>query len=301
MSNLNIVKGKNLSASSTGYGEVKTNSRGGKSIPISYNSGPFRIQFPLMLCWGTNERVNEESGALSYDLALQFNSGATSQRRFLDNMKEFEEKVKRDAVSNSKKWFGKSKMSPEVVDALMYSILKYPKLKDGSGEPDYGRDPTLKLKIPFWENKFNVEIYDMSGKPLYLPQMESPEKTPVELIPKGSHIKGVLQCNGLWFAGGKFGITWKLLQCQARMPARLVGMGTCHIQEDSDDDEAENYLDKKEADQAAEDEEEEEEEVAQPEEEEDDEEEVAQEVEEEVQKAKPKKKKVVRRKKKSSE
>ena len=299
---LNIVKGKNLNVSSTGFGEVKTNSRGGKNVPISNNGGPFRLQFPLMLCWGTNERVNEESGALSYDLSLQFNSSASSQSRFLENLKAFEEKVKREAVSNSKKWFGKSKMSPEVIDALMYPILKYPKMKDGSGEPDYSRDPTLKLKIPFWENKFNVEIYDMDSKPLYRPptnEMDAPEKTPVELIPKGAHIKGVLQCNGMWFAGGKFGITWKLLQCQVRMPARLVGTGTCHIEDDSDDDEAENYLDKKDADK--EDEEDEEDDDIQPAVEESDDDEVAQEVQEEVQKAKPKKKKVVRRKKKSSD
>ena len=29
------------------------------------------------------------------------------------------------------------------------------------------------------------------------------------LLKKGSRIQTLLKCNGLWFAGGKFGCTWK--------------------------------------------------------------------------------------------
>ena len=43
---------------------------------------------------------------------------------------------------------------------------------------------------------------------------------------------------GLWFAGGKFGCTWKLLQAKLQQPVRLVGSGVCHIVEDSDDEDA---------------------------------------------------------------
>ena len=76
------------------------------------------------------------------------------KRVFLKAMKDFE-KVKDDAVSNAKKWFGK-KMSREVVEALMYPMLKYRKDME-SGEPDYTANPTLKLKVPFWEGRYNVE------------------------------------------------------------------------------------------------------------------------------------------------
>ena len=39
-------------------------------------------------------------------------------------------------------------MSREVVDALMYPILKYPKNKE-TGEPDLNRNPTMKLRFHF--------------------------------------------------------------------------------------------------------------------------------------------------------
>ena len=56
-------------------------------------------------------------------------------------------------------------------------------------------------------------------------------------MPKASHVKGLVRCNGMWFAGGKCGVTWQLVQIQVRPPTRLVGSGNCHIMDDSDDDE----------------------------------------------------------------
>ena len=70
-------------------------------------------------------------------------------------MKEFEAKVKADAVTNAKDWFGKQKMSAEVVDALWTPMLKYPKNKE-SGEFDYARAPTLRVKVPYWDGDWKV-------------------------------------------------------------------------------------------------------------------------------------------------
>ena len=307
-SSLNIVKGKDFTPSNISYKPVQTNSRGGKNCLISYNGQPLRIRIPLMLTWGVNERVDEQSGRVSYDFSLQFEGNtSSSQDKFLERMKEFQEKLKADAVANSKAWFGKSKMSPDVIDALMHPILKYPQMKDGSGEPDYDRFPTMKVKLPYWDGRFTVELYDMNKKPMYLPpkkdSTEVPSRSPVDLLPKGAHLNGIIQCNGMWFAGGKFGVTWKLLQACTVLPTRLVGGGTCHVEDDSDDEEAMETLNRRrEAEEAAmADDDDEEEEDA--DEEEDEEESVQQEVEEEVEEevVKPKKKKkVVRRRKKTA-
>ena len=123
----------------------------------------------------------------------------------------------------------------------MYPILKYPKDKM-SGEPDYSRNPSMKLKIPYWEGKFNIELYNTQSKPIFLPTKDGCEgpqgdKTPVDVVPSRSYVKGLIACNGLWMAGGRFGVTWKLVQAQVRAPVRLVGTGVCHLEADSDDDE----------------------------------------------------------------
>lgn len=247
-----ITKAKLFVPSQVTYKPPKVNARGGKNIQCQLNSHPIVLQFPLMLTWGVNERVDENSGRVSYDMALQFGNNSSSVEKFQEALKQFQEKVLNDAVSKSKEWFGKSKLSREVAEAMMYPILKYPKKKDGSGEPDYDRYPTIKLKVPFWEQKFNVELYDMSKKALYLPRAPgSPgpqgDLTPVDIIPKASHVKGLLACTGVWMAGGRFGVTWKLMQAGVRPPVRIVGAGQCHIMDDSDDEEAELQLKRTEA------------------------------------------------------
>ena len=296
-----ITKAKTFEPNDVQYKPPVTNKRGGKSVQLTLYGQPIVLQIPLMLTWGVNERVDEQSGRVTYDMSLQFDpTKSPAQREFLGRLKRFEEKVKTDAC-NTKEWFGR-KNSREVIDALMYPVLKYPKLKDGSGEPDYDRNPTLKIKLPFWEGRFNVELYSMDRKPMYLPPKDNSQdlnegRTPSSCIPKASYVNGLIQCQGMWFAGGKCGVTWKLVQACVRPPQRLVGMGTCHVLEDSDDDEVVESLNSKDAEQE---EEEEEDEQSKPsfdfeEEDEEDEEE-----EEEVVQPTPvkKKKRVVKRKKK---
>lgn len=240
-----FVKAKNFNCQAVKYKPPKVTSRGGKDVQLQLNDKQLVLQFPIMLTWGVNERDND--GRLSYDLALQFEPEKfPSQQLMLDNIKAFQEKLLEDCVKNSREWFGKSKMTKEVVEALMYPILKYPKEKLGNnqwGDPDYSRNPTMKIKLPFWEGVWNTEIYNMNGECQYRPVRKETDTfqstgTPTELIPKGSLIKGLIQCNGLWFAGGKFGLTWKLVQSCVEPPVYLVGSGKCQIADDSDDEDA---------------------------------------------------------------
>ena len=252
-----ITKAKKFNPAMVTYKAPLVNKRGGKSVQCQLNGAPIVLQFPLMLTWGINERVDEQSGRVSYDMALQFEKGKSSSiEKFEGALKQFQDKVLDDAVSKSKEWFGKSKLSREVAEAMMYPILKHPKKKDGSGEPDLDRSPTLKLKVPFWDGKYNIELYDMEGKPAYLPEdtartlhIEVPQgvRSPADIVPKASHVKGILACTGLWMAGGRFGVTWKLVQACVRPPVRLVGGGQCHIAEDSDDEEMDSNLNKYDA------------------------------------------------------
>ena len=297
-----IVKAKSFNPADVDYKPATVDSRGGKKVQLRLNGKPLVISAPMMFTWGVNERVDENSGRVSYDLALVFENEKSSKvSDFCDKMKELQNKILEDAVANSKEWFGKSKMSKEVAEAMMYPILKYPKDKS-TGEPDDSRNPSMKLKIPYWEGNFSLELYDTQSKPLFLPTKEGCEgpqgdKTPVDVVPSRSHIKGLIACNGLWMAGGRFGVTWKLVQAQVRVPVRLVGTGVCHLEADSDDDELLESV--KQAEKEKEDEEEA---SAGPTFDDSDEEEEQEEVE-----AKPKtppapkkKKKVVRRKKKAT-
>jgi len=212
------------------YTKAKVNANGRKSIGILNNKDKksLYLSTPLMLTWGVNEYNNETSNTNTYDLALQFpndeyNSPECSA--FLKNMQALEQKLKDDAVINSKDWLNKSKLVPEAVDALWSPMLKYPKDKE-TGEPDYSRAPTLKVKIPYWDGVFkNVELYDEHGHTLYPCDDESVNIS--DLITKGSNIATIIQCGGIWVANGKFGVTWKLFQAVVKPKATLSGK--CHI------------------------------------------------------------------------
>jgi hypothetical protein len=57
--------------------------------------------------------------------------------------------------------------------------------------------------------------------------------SPQDLIAKGSHIAVSIQCGGIWFANGKFGVTWKLFQ--AIVKPKMSLKGKCHIKLDDDE------------------------------------------------------------------
>lgn len=225
-----ILSGVNFDPESdVTYSSVKTNTSGGKSISI-LNKKTMKttyISTPLMLTWGVNVYTDEKSKANTYDLALQFPKDEYANEnttQFLKNMQIFENKIKADAIVNCKEWFNKPKMSADVVDALWTPILKYPKDRE-TGEHDYSRSPTLKVKLPYWEGVFkNVEIYNETSDLVY---PNDNDIKIVDLITKGSNIATIIQCGGIWCANGKFGVTFKLFQCVVKPRPSLSGK--CHI------------------------------------------------------------------------
>ena len=214
------------------YAKPKVNPSGGKSIGIlnAHTSTVLQISSPMMLTWGVNQFVDEKTGKISYDMSLQFpdeDRYDDSIRRFFNNIRDFEQKIKDDAISNSKEWFGKPKMSAETTDALFTPMLKYPKDKV-SLETDYGRAPTFKIKLPCWEGVWkNIDLYDMDRR-LVFPVPTNPSLAPGDFIQKGSQIAVGIQCGGIWFAGGKFGVTWNLIQ--GIIKPKLSYRGLCGIE-----------------------------------------------------------------------
>ena len=57
--------------------------------------------------------------------------------------------------------------------------------------------------------------------------------TPMDLIPKLTNVAMIIQSGGVWFANGKFGTTWKLVQAKVKPRASLKGR--CHIELSADE------------------------------------------------------------------
>jgi hypothetical protein len=222
-----IIDGIQFNADNIRFSAPKANSSGGKSVGILNkltNSG-IRISTPLMTTWG----ASDYEGNQKFEMSLQFpNKDYPSEdaETFLQNMVALENKIKADALANSKDWFGKVHKNAEVVDALYSPMLKYPKDKS-TGEPDLTRAPTLKVKLPIWEGVWKCEVYDEDGVKLF-PNPSNPCVTPLDLLTKGLKVATLIQCGGLWFANGKFGVTWKLIQVVVPKPKESLS-GRCFI------------------------------------------------------------------------
>jgi hypothetical protein len=218
----------------TTYSKPKVNKSNGKSVGIlnKDTKKTLYISTPLMLTWGMNENDFDGRGSKTYDLSLQFpreqdSNYTTETASLLNNLVAFEEMIKADAITNCKEWMNKSKLEPAVVDALWTPMLRYPKDKD-TGDYDYTRSPTLRVKIPYYDNIFKMELYDMEGVKVFPSDSDDGDQSPMSMVEKGQNIAVVIQSGGVWFANGKFGTTWRLVQAVIQPRETLVGR--CHIQ-----------------------------------------------------------------------
>ena len=63
------------------------------------------------------------------------------------------------------------------------------------------------LKVPYYNDSgtFRVECYNDNKE--RIKDMPLPN-----LITKGHNVRAIVKCGGVWFAGGKFGTIWELVQ-----------------------------------------------------------------------------------------
>jgi hypothetical protein len=143
-------------------------------------------------------------------------------------MRALEAKVKSDAMTYSKEWFGKTITSPDVIEEKFNVMLKHPKKDKNSAEVDETRPPTLTVKIPQWSGVWKSEIYDEEGEPLFVSGKVNQHLSPLEFLKPKTHVICLIQCGGLWFVNGKISITWNLKQAVVQKPKPSME-GQCFI------------------------------------------------------------------------
>ena len=228
MANL-IVKASDFTPSSQMfYGKPRVNTKGGKSISITngMTKRVLMLHTPMMLTYGVNNRVNDD-GTTTYDMSLQFPRDEFANKETQDlkqMMADMEEKIIQDAFTNSRDWFGKKYNSIDVLRELWTPMLKFPKNKE-DGSLDTTRAPTLKVKLPFWDGQAKFDLFDVNSRSIYPNENDD---TPDVLVQKGSNVYCVLMCGGIWFASGKFGVTWKLNQAIVK-PPEAFEKGKCYV------------------------------------------------------------------------
>ena len=231
-----IIDGTNINTSLFSYSAPKAHASGGKVVNL-YNKNvreSLTISTPLILTWGAQEGKDTQGNMTGkWTMSLQFPNAEYSNpdaEAFLKSIRALEAKVKADAMTYSKEWFGKTITSSEVMDEKFNVMLRHPKKEKGSVEVDENKPPTLTVKIPCWSGVWQSEIYDEDGEHLFVKSKTASHVTPLDFLKPKTHVICLLQCGGLWFVNGKVSITWNLKQAIVQKPkTSAIAEGTCFL------------------------------------------------------------------------
>ena len=175
---------------------------GGKIIYLQYEKKKLVMQTPKMsVPFGLNCYLNKD-GSHKYTLSLSFQNVEDSD--FYKFIQSLDEWLVKAGVANSLPWFQTRQISPEAVRSSYSSQIKFSKGADGEINHQYA--PTFRIKLPYrQEGGFDCEVYDHNRDLIETDQI-------LTALPKRTKVQALIQCTGLWFAGGKFGCSWKALQ-----------------------------------------------------------------------------------------
>lgn len=223
----NFIKPSNFEASELLYSKVNKNNYNGKFVYLNYlkpkNNPILRVPEMGMPYGLSIYRPNDNQNADPKVSASFSFSGREENKKINDFYRAceaFDEAIIEQGVKNSKEWFG-SKKSREVVREFYSPMLKH--------HPEGKYAPTFKVKLPRRNEKFNCEFYneDREFVELNLENME-------QYFNQGTQCSMLIKAWQVWFAAGKFGVSWEIVQAVVKPSSKLSGV--CLI-EDSDDEE----------------------------------------------------------------
>jgi hypothetical protein len=201
----NVVLASNFNTQKISFSQLRVLDSGGKQAYINYDGGMFVFQTPsCSLPYGMS--AFDKAGPVKYNVELSlrgYDEPSSKMSQFYEALSRLDEYMIDQGVKNSKQWF-KADLSRDVIKAFYTPMIRIPLDKEGNRKP---YPPTIKLSLKQKRDSqdFDVQCYD-EKKSLY-------KGIPLEeLLVKGAAMTCLIQCTGVWFAGSKFGLSWKLVQ-----------------------------------------------------------------------------------------
>lgn len=203
----------NVDVSNLSFATPKVLNNGGRSIPMYYNSKPLVFQVSnLTAPYGLSE-IRSDNGDLKYGLSLSFaNMHENSVRDVHKLMSDLDSKIMQEFYANAKTWAKKDFKSFDVIESLYNPIVKPYKDKEGNLSDKY--PATFKVQIPSKGGMFDCEVYGANKQKI---------DDPSTIDWKGAKVSAILQCNGVWVIGNKFGCTFRVIQVKVVPRQKITG------------------------------------------------------------------------------
>ena len=233
----NVVYPSSFQVKSITLSAPRTLGSGAKQAYLNYEGGRLVMQTAVAMSspFGLNAFQSQNGTEYSVDLSFRGVDNRPELQEFKRVLEQMDELMINEGVKNSKTWF-KADLNKDVVKAFYTPTLKYSRDKEGNV---LSYPPNIKVKLPKRNGEWDTKFYDLNGTPF--------KNVPVEdMIVKGTQITAIIECGGVWFAGSKFGLTWRAKQIAIhKLPEKMgefafKGLGSAPAEEKSeiDDDEA---------------------------------------------------------------
>lgn len=228
-----VVYSSTLDTSRITISALRSLQSGAKSAYLNYGGERLVMQSAVSMSVPFGLNCADKFGPPTYSVELSFRGHEQRPeiKEFMQAMNSLDEFMLNEGVKNSKSWF-KADLSRDVVKAFYTPLVKYSMDKSGNV---LSYPPNLKLKLPKNNDEFEAKFYDVNGTPY--------KGVPVEdLLVKGVQVTAIMECTGVWFAGSKFGLTWKAKQIAVhKLPERISdfafkGLGSAPSEEIDDDE-----------------------------------------------------------------
>jgi hypothetical protein len=213
---------KNIDVNKIRYSELRSLSSGAKTVYVNYGAEKLTMQTPVLsIPYGIGvpfvAKEDAKSGNVAaenkYDLTLSFRGMDENPKikTFHDKLKEIENKIVDDAFTNRIAWFKDDfDGNKAFVSKLFSPIIKVDKDKE-TGKVVGKYPPTFKAKLPYDNktNNFSFDSYDMENNELDFAGIMNKLK--------GAKTQLIVQLTGIWFAGGKYGCSWKIISAKFQL------------------------------------------------------------------------------------
>ena len=229
-----LVKGKNVDVSKVSFSVPRPLDNGSKLVYVNYNGGRFNVQTPWMcLAWDMNCYTEGAYPKYSVELSFKGMDESEEMQMFHDNFIALEKKIVSGGVENGTSWLKlKKELCTEAVVSSKFGPIIKPSKDKETGEPDGKWPSTMKLKLGYRDDKFDGKFFRKDGSPI-LVNGEDTNDHLENILVKGSRVRGIIQCVGLWCAGGNYMCQWKLDRCEVEP---LDSAAACSFLPESDDE-----------------------------------------------------------------
>ena len=249
----NIMKPSEINVNNLKFSEPKKLPNGGNKVYVNSNGGTLYVQTPeVKVLWDTKFYPGDNEGSGNYPVVFSLSNmeSNSSMKAFHDMLASLDEHIVNLAYENRKAWFGAklAKANIETIQQLYTPMVKVHIDKE-TGEPSGKFPPSFGLKINMWDGKHQCKVYNQNKELFNIDDKDADDFKSLneDILVKGTGIKVLLKCHGIWIISGKFGCTWRAEQVKVKLSEKVSGYA---FRDDDDDDNMDVVEDKVEEDGA---------------------------------------------------